>query len=411
MRSTATLGEILRLAYGAQPADAVHRRHRALSRVAAQLECGDLAKASLEAVMGGFPDVAPPALAKLATFAILEKGGTAWQNEPRIPAGQTGGGQWTTGGGGTTSATSDNGNANVRVRTGQAGTGAGRPSLLDDGVYRPAEDRPVLTATDSPDDADEGFRHGIGGNEPPYDFMELSDLFPTLKDHPEIAFPLAPLDSFLGVSGLADEANLAASTAEFYKLCRQIQAVDPTWRYDEVEPLASLNWQGRANVIKDLLMERARIYYTVRGNIGPLQVETLRFLEGAVDKAYQEAVDQYNAGRLPVRLSRGEAIGNFVDLRVRQRLKQYYSSFRIPFGPKQQITINNQDVSTASQSYRIPDARAGRVSFDWSLVFKTLSSPQVKGFFSADSEPVAVVIVRPRQLERGGAYWIPRPQD
>jgi hypothetical protein len=67
--------------------------------VAAWLEAGDLAHAGIEAVMLRLPDVDADALAKLATLADLEKGGTSWQDEPRIPAGQPGGGQWTTGGG------------------------------------------------------------------------------------------------------------------------------------------------------------------------------------------------------------------------------------------------------------------------------------------------------------------------
>jgi len=145
VRSAADLGEILRLAYGAQPADVVQRCHRALNRAAAQLEGGDLALASLEAVMSGFPDLAPPALAKLATFADLEKGGTAWQNEPRIPAGQSDGGQWTTGDSSPAAATNDNVRANPIPRTAGRSPDASTNPLLDDGVYRPGRDKPVLT--------------------------------------------------------------------------------------------------------------------------------------------------------------------------------------------------------------------------------------------------------------------------
>jgi len=145
VRSAADPGEFLRLAYGAQPADVVQRCHRALNRVAAQLEGGDLALASLEAVMSGFPDLAPPALAKLATFADLEKGGTAWQNEPRIPAGQSDGGQWTTGDSSPAAATNDNVRANPIPRTAGRSPDASTNPLLDDGVYRPGRDKPVLT--------------------------------------------------------------------------------------------------------------------------------------------------------------------------------------------------------------------------------------------------------------------------
>src|SRR5580658_9066023 len=104
-------------------------------------------------------------------------------------------------------------------------------------------------------------------------------------------------------------------------LYNQIKAVDPNWRFDELEPLEAMDAQGRANTIKDLLMERAKVYYKIRGDIGPLQVETLRFLQGAVDREYEEAVIKYNSSKLPVHLSREETIGNYIDAKVRQSLK------------------------------------------------------------------------------------------
>jgi hypothetical protein len=97
VRPPCEIGDILRLVYGPQPEAAVDRIHRGLCRAALYLEGGDLGRASLEAVMLGLPELAPDALAKLAH---LEKGdSTAWQNQPRVPAGQHEGGQWTTGGG------------------------------------------------------------------------------------------------------------------------------------------------------------------------------------------------------------------------------------------------------------------------------------------------------------------------
>jgi hypothetical protein len=60
----------------------------------------DVALAGIEAVMLGLPDLTSDAVAKLANLADLEKGGDSWRNEPRVPPGQTEGGQWTTGGGG-----------------------------------------------------------------------------------------------------------------------------------------------------------------------------------------------------------------------------------------------------------------------------------------------------------------------
>jgi hypothetical protein len=92
------LGQILSAAYGPQPQDLILRVHRGLSRAAAAIEAGDLCLAGIETVLLRLPDLTSSALAKLAEVAELEKGGTAWQNEPRVQAGQSDGGQWTTAG-------------------------------------------------------------------------------------------------------------------------------------------------------------------------------------------------------------------------------------------------------------------------------------------------------------------------
>jgi hypothetical protein len=221
----------------------------------------------------------------------------------------------------------------------------------------------VLTGGE--DDAMEGFRHGIGGNEPPDDFMELSDLFPGLRNEPGIAIPLAPIDSFLGISSVANQANLAATEAEYDKLFDQIRAMDPSFRYDMLQPLSEMNWQGRANTINDLLFIRAAVYYRVSGNR--------------------------------------------VDELVREQLKDSFNWNRVPFGPGQRVIVNNQDVSSLDQTYRRPDVRLGNVAIDWTLAQKTFSSSQIRGLFRADSQPDVVIIIRPSELGGQSIYAIARP--
>jgi hypothetical protein len=295
VRTVEQLSAIVRLAYGPQSPNVVRRIHRGLTRAAAQLEAGDLARAGIEAVSIGFPDLARSSLASLTQLSELEKVGTAWQNEPRVPAGQPEGGQWTTG----ESSGSRDATSSDRPSSTSRPAGADRRlPLLDDGVYHPATDRPAAVSVGGPEDANEGFRTGIGGNEPPDDFMELSELFPGLRNEPGIAIPLAPLDNFLGISSVANQANLAATEAEFDRLYDEIRAIDPSYRFDSFQSLAEMDWEGRANTIKELLLQRAAAYYRVRGDIRPLQVETLRFLQGAVDAAYEQALQEYNNGQL-----------------------------------------------------------------------------------------------------------------
>ena len=99
VRSPDEIDQILRAAFGPQPDGAALRIHRGLRRAATWIEAGDLGRAGVEAVKLGVSALLPEAMAKLAAFADLEKGGEAWQDQPRVPAGQTGGGQWTDGAG------------------------------------------------------------------------------------------------------------------------------------------------------------------------------------------------------------------------------------------------------------------------------------------------------------------------
>ena len=152
-------------------------------------------------------------------------------------------------------------------------------------------------------------------------------------------------------------------------------------------------------------------FYKVLGDAGPLQVETLRFLQKTVDDVYAEGVKEYDAGRLQTYLSREEPIGNYMDPEVRQALREFFDSYSIVYGPRGNITINNRDYDTSSppRTWTVPDARVGNISFDWTLTLKTIANPQIRGFFAADSRPGGVVIVRPTQLGANNTYIIPRP--
>jgi hypothetical protein len=89
------MGRILGAAYGPQPEPIVLRVHRGLTRAAEAIERGELCLADIETVHLSLPDQTPSALAKLAGFAELEKGGASWENQPRIPKREPGGGEWT----------------------------------------------------------------------------------------------------------------------------------------------------------------------------------------------------------------------------------------------------------------------------------------------------------------------------
>jgi hypothetical protein len=393
-RSPDEIGRALRAAYGPQPDEVVLRLHRGLRRAAARIEADDLCLAGIEAVLLGLPDLTPGAMAKLADIADLEKG-AAWETEPRIPAGQTGGGQWTTGGGASADNFKPAGHAPAESARDEQ-----RALPIDDGVYRPDVDKPLLIPTGG---AEEDEEPRDGSNGPPPDFTSLLHVFPGLANNPGLAIPLEPIDGFLGISAFVEMNDVENTKFLSRELIAQIKAVDPSFVDQELQSIEQMSWQGRTSLLNDLRMQRAVAFYKIRGDAGPLQVETLRFLQNAVDRAYEDGVKEYDAGELTSHLSREEAIGNYMDPIVRLQLRTLFDSYQIPYGRRADITINNRDYDTSDATnitYKVPDARIRNVSFDWTLTPKTISSEQIRGFFAADSKPIGVVIVRPSQLGR-----------
>ena len=94
MRPAAEVEKALRLAYGFGP-EKIERSQEGLTRIAELLDAGERVQASIRAVQLAFPEIATDAMAKLARAASLQKFNPNWAQEPRVPAGNPGGGDWT----------------------------------------------------------------------------------------------------------------------------------------------------------------------------------------------------------------------------------------------------------------------------------------------------------------------------
>ena len=94
LRPASEVAQALRLAYGSLP-DEIERCQRGLARVGELLTAGARAQACIHAVQLAFPQIAPEAMANLAHAASLQKDNSNWADEPRVPAGSPGGGEWT----------------------------------------------------------------------------------------------------------------------------------------------------------------------------------------------------------------------------------------------------------------------------------------------------------------------------
>lgn len=191
-------------------------------------------------------------------------------------------------------------------------------------------------------------------------------------------------------------------------MIEQIKALDPNYHFYSLGFPETL--QGQINQLNDLRFERAAAFFRVKSELRPLQVETLRFVQAQVDKAYTRGTRLLLAGRLKVRLSEQEALGNYIDREVRRRLRRQYNQYGVESAGKGPVRVNRRENNSSGSelTYRRPDARVGNVAFDVTLAAKTGRTPQVRGFFDADFRPAYVVIIRPRQLGRDNTYIIPR---
>ncbi len=170
----------------------------------------------------------------------------------------------------------------------------------------------ILAAAEGEDDRDPRF--GIGGNQPPPE-----ELIPQRLQQSPAGPVVQFFDNFLGISEPGDEANLEVAQLQMRNLLHRIHEIDPSYVYESVEPpggLAGMSWQERLDNINGLQADLAAAIYRVRGDIRPLQEVTLDFMQRTTNAAYDEAVQLYNTGKLNVRLSREEAIGNYVDMLI-----------------------------------------------------------------------------------------------
>jgi hypothetical protein len=294
----------------------------------------------------------------------------------------------------------DQGQAGGRMRR----DGASRPSPLSHILPKsPATERAQFGAA-SPEPP-----MGRGSNSRAFDDpMTLERAFPGLEHAPGGAI-VAVADNILDLRGPADAAVSELAKNWSNQVMAQIKAIDPNWHYDKLGPIETL--QGQINELNDLRFRRAAAFLRVKGDPGPLQVETLRFVQQRTDEAYSRGKALLKAGRLDVRLSEQEALGNYIDREVRGELRERYNQLDIDWAGQGSVRVNRReyDSSGADLTYRRPDARVGEVAFDVTLSRKTLGTAQIRGFFNTDFQPSRVVIIRPSQLGTGHTYAIPRP--
>lgn len=299
------------------------------------------------------------------------------------------------------SSASANGASNGKDLSISSATGG--EAALQNAVYRPGEPIGLTPVSRAP-------RRPRGSNASAfYDPMTLHQAIPNLQGQPGGAI-IALADTFFDITGPAQELTAQMTRDWSNQLINQIRALDPDYRFDSLGFPQTL--EGQINQLNKLRFQRAATFLHVRKEIQPLQVETVRFMQETADLAYARGVKMLRAGRLTVRLSEQEALGNFIDREVRNELRRRYDRYGIDSAGRGPVRVNRRenDNSGSEASFRRPDARVGNIAYDVTLTQKTLKTAQVRGFFSTDFQPSHVIIIRPRQIGPNSSYIITRPE-
>lgn len=249
-------------------------------------------------------------------------------------------------------------------------------------------------------------RARIGGNGGPplSDPVILQNAVPGLRSAPAGAILAIP-DAVLDFTGPAQAAIATIHNDYANALIRQIQSVDPKYKYHGT-PVDT--FAGRVQQTNTLRLDRAFALYRIRNDERALQLELLRFVQARVDAAYERGVPLYEAGKLEGR-SRNNAIGRYVDGEVRRELRQLLNWYRMDH-EKGPLRVNRRqyDTSGTEPTFVVPDAVLPNLDIDWTLQRKTIGRKQVRGFFSSDEKPKWTAIIRPRQL--GHSYILTTPR-
>lgn len=206
--------------------------------------------------------------------------------------------------------------------------------------------------------------------------MTLEQVFPGLRNAPGGAI-IAVADDFFDIFGPGNAVQMELAANWSRQLKEQIKQLDPNWHYDQLGPNDTV--EGKYNELNDLRFKLAALTLQKKGDPRQLQVEAIRFLQSRVDAAYVHGTALLKAGKLTTRLSPEEALGTYIDQRVRKELRDRYNEFGIDSAGRGPVRVNRReyDTSGVDSTYYQPDSRIDKLALDVTLTRKT-SEPDPK---------------------------------
>jgi len=237
------------------------------------------------------------------------------------------------------------------------------------------------------------------------DPMTLEHVAPALRGSPAGAV-VAVADDFFNIYGNADAGQIEIIDGRANKALADIKRLDPHFHFDDLGPNTTV--EGRQNRLNDILMQRASVYARVRGDYGPLQVQTLKLVQRKAAEAYTRGQELLARGKLTHGTTERMKLGNYIDREVRRKVRETFNQYGIKNSSDGRVRVNRRENSASGQRYSVPDIRVDKFFYDVSLQEKRPGAEQIVRYFGAKTYPEYVVIVRPRQEAPNHSYIIKR---
>jgi len=153
-------------------------------------------------------------------------------------------------------------------------------------------------------------------------------------------------------------------------------------------------------------MHRAAVYARVKGDYGPLQVETIKLVQRVIAKANESGQELLRQNKLTHGVSDRMKLGNHIDREVRQEVRKRFNRFGIKI--ESRVRVNRRILITSEGRYTLPDIKIDNVFIEISIQAKNMNTLQIAGFFRSEAKPEYVVVATVRQTGENHTYVIKR---